>query len=45
MKIARVNVYLVRAGNLHPVIVEIVLDDGLAGIGEAALGVYARWKV
>ncbi len=37
MKIDRVNVYLVRAGNLHPVIVEIVLDDGLAGIGEAAI--------
>ena len=37
MKVARVDVYLVRAGNLHPVIVEIILDDGLAGIGEAAI--------
>lgn len=37
MNIARVNVYLVRAGNLHPVIVEIILDDGLAGAGEAAI--------
>lgn len=37
MKIDRVDVYLVRAGNLHPVIVEIVLDDGLAGVGEAAI--------
>lgn len=37
MKVERVDVYLVRAGNLHPVIVEVVLDDGLAGIGEAAI--------
>jgi galactonate dehydratase len=37
LKVARVNVYLVRAGNLHPVIVEVVLDDGLRGIGEAAI--------
>jgi galactonate dehydratase len=37
LKVDRVDVYLVRAGNLHPVIVEVVLDDGLAGIGEAAI--------
>jgi galactonate dehydratase len=37
MKVARVDVYLVRAGNLHPVIVEVVLDNGLVGIGEAAI--------
>src|SRR2546421_13097425 len=37
MKVERVNVYLVRAGRLHPVIVEIVCDEGIAGIGEAAI--------
>lgn len=37
MKIDRVNVYLVRAGNLHPVLVEVVLDEGLTGVGEAAI--------
>jgi galactonate dehydratase len=37
LRVSRANVYLVRAGNLHPVIVELVLDDGLSGIGEAAI--------
>src|SRR2546421_8342131 len=37
MKVERVNVYLVRAGRLHPVIVEIVCDEGIVGIGEAAI--------
>src|SRR6185369_15743891 len=37
MKIQVVRVYLVRSGNLHPVIVEIVTDEGVSGIGEAAI--------
>lgn len=37
MKINAVNIYLVRAGNLHPVLVEIACDEGVTGIGEAAI--------
>jgi galactonate dehydratase len=37
LKITRVNIYLIAIGSLHPVIAEIVTDDGLAGIGEAAI--------
>ena len=37
MKIARVNIYLIASGRLHPVIVEILTDEGGSGIGEAAI--------
>ena len=37
MKIHSANVYLVTAGKLHPVIVELLTDEGIAGIGEAAV--------
>jgi len=37
MKIERANVYLVTAGKLHPVIVEVETDEGITGIGEAAI--------
>jgi galactonate dehydratase len=37
MKIASANVYLVTAGRLHPVILELVTDQGITGIGEAAV--------
>ena len=37
MKITAVNIFLVRSGRLHPVIVEVVTDEGVTGIGEAAL--------
>ncbi|HEX2727188.1 MAG TPA: mandelate racemase/muconate lactonizing enzyme family protein, partial [Beijerinckiaceae bacterium] len=37
MKIESVNVYLIAAGSLHPVIVELVTDEGITGIGEAAI--------
>ena len=37
MKIETVNVYLVRAGMLHPVIVEVLTDEGITGIGEAGI--------
>ena len=36
MKIARVKIYLIAGGKLQPVIVEIVTDEGVSGIGEAA---------
>jgi galactonate dehydratase len=37
MKIAGATVYLVAAGRLHPVIVEIATDEGVTGVGEAAI--------
>jgi galactonate dehydratase len=37
MRVEAINVYLVAAGKLHPVIVEIVTDEGITGIGEAAI--------
>ena len=37
MKIVQVNVYLVRAGGLHPVLAEVVTDTGLRGVGEAGI--------
>jgi galactonate dehydratase len=37
MRVKAANVYLVTAGKLHPVIVELVTDEGITGIGEAAI--------
>src|SRR5689334_17113756 len=37
MLVRTVNIYLVTTGNLHPVVVELVTDEGIAGIGEAAI--------
>jgi galactonate dehydratase len=37
VKVVQVNVYLVRAGGLHPVLAEVLTDTGLSGIGEAAI--------
>src|SRR5213075_267700 len=37
MKIETANIYLVAAGKLHPVIVELLTDEGIVGIGEAAI--------
>jgi galactonate dehydratase len=37
MKVIGANIYLVKSGRLHPVIVELLTDEGLAGIGEAAI--------
>lgn len=37
MKIAQVNVYIVQAGGLHPVLAEIMTDSGIRGVGEAAI--------
>ncbi|MEO8309548.1 MAG: mandelate racemase/muconate lactonizing enzyme family protein [Caldimonas sp.] len=37
MKVETANIYLVTTGKLHPVVVELVTDEGIAGIGEAAI--------
>jgi galactonate dehydratase len=37
MKVDTVNIYLVTTGKLHPVVVELVTDDAVSGIGEAAI--------
>jgi galactonate dehydratase len=37
MKVVTANIYLVTTGKLHPVVVELVTDEGIAGIGEAAI--------
>ncbi len=37
MKVETVNIYLVTTGKLHPVVVELVTDEGISGIGEAAI--------
>jgi len=37
MKVDTANVYLVTTGKLHPVVVELVTDEGIVGIGEAAI--------
>lgn len=37
MKVVEARIYLVTAGSLHPVLLELLTDEGLAGSGEAAL--------
>ncbi|ABE46247.1 mandelate racemase/muconate lactonizing enzyme family protein [Polaromonas sp. JS666] len=37
MKISSVKVYLIKSGLLHPVIVRIDTDEGIYGVGEAAI--------
>lgn len=37
MKISNVRVYLIRSGQLHPVIVKIDTDAGISGVGEATV--------
>jgi galactonate dehydratase len=37
MKIVHANVYLITAGKLHPVLVEVITDEGITGVGEAAV--------
>jgi hypothetical protein len=37
MKIVAVRIYLLRIGSLHPVLVELVTDEGLTGVGEAGI--------
>lgn len=37
MKIISARIYLVKSGRFHPVLVELFTDEGLVGIGEAAI--------
>lgn len=37
MKISSVKVYLIHSGYLHPVIVKVETDEGVSGVGEAAI--------
>jgi galactonate dehydratase len=37
MKIVKARVYLVRIAGRHPVLVELVTDDGVTGVGDAAI--------
>jgi galactonate dehydratase len=37
MRITSARIFLIRAGTLHPVLVEIGTDDGIVGIGEAGI--------
>lgn len=37
MKVTKANVYLVKIGQLHPVLVEVITDGGIVGVGEAAV--------
>ena len=38
MKVLKVNVYVVETGSYRPVITEVITDEGISGIGEAAVG-------
>lgn len=38
MKVKEVSVYVVETGKFRPVIVEVVTDEGIRGVGEAAVG-------
>lgn len=37
MTVTRVNIYIVRIGGRSPVLVQVLTDTGLSGVGEAAL--------
>lgn len=37
MKIVKANIYLIRSGRLHPVVVELETDEGIRGVGEAGI--------
>jgi galactonate dehydratase len=37
MKITGARIYLVSVGSLHPVLVEILTDEGITGVGDAAV--------
>jgi galactonate dehydratase len=37
VKIRGANIYLIRVGSLHPVLLELLTDGGLGGVGEAAI--------
>jgi galactonate dehydratase len=37
MKVVKVKVYLAKSAKLHPVIVQLMTDEGISGAGEAAI--------
>ena len=37
MKVAEARVYLVQIGGRHPVLVQFFTDEGISGVGEAAI--------
>src|SRR5262245_16442725 len=37
MKIIGAKIYLVDVGSLHPVLLELYTDEGISGVGEAAI--------
>jgi galactonate dehydratase len=37
MKISEVKIYCANTGRLHPVIIEVLTDEGITGIGEAGV--------
>ena len=37
MKVTGARVYLVNVGSLHPVLVEVLTDEGISGAGDAAV--------
>ena len=37
MKVVAARIYLIRSGALHPVLLELVTDEGTIGVGEAAV--------
>jgi galactonate dehydratase len=37
MKVLAARIYLVRIGSLHPVLLELLTDEGITGVGEAAV--------
>ena len=37
MKISEAKIYLIKVGSLHPVLLELITDDGLIGTGEASV--------
>ena len=37
MKIVNAKIYLVKIGGRHPVLLEVMSDEGISGVGEAAV--------
>jgi hypothetical protein len=37
MKVTGARIYLVNVGSLHPVLVEILTDGGISGVGDVAV--------
>ncbi len=37
MKIVKAKIYLVQSGRIHPVVIQLITDEGIVGIGEAAI--------